>query len=291
MNTFRTPVPITAVIDVSAGDITIVASDRTDTVVRVEPTDAHKPADVKAADQSTVDFADGTLTVKSSKQWTLQSIFGNSGSIDVVVELPTASRVDGTLSLGSFRGRGSLGDCKLKTSLGGVSLEQADSVDIDTSMGDVTVRHASGRADVTTGTGAIRLGTVDGVGVIRNSNGDTVIDVASDDIRVNAANGTITIGTARGDLHAKSANGGIRVADVVEGSVVLETAMGELEVGVHEGTAAWLDAHTQFGRVDSALDASDGPDSSGKVVEIRGRTAMGDIVVHRSTVTTGQGRN
>jgi hypothetical protein len=64
--------------------------------------------------------------------------------------------------------------------------------------------------------------------------------------------------------------------------VSLQTAFGELEVGIREGTAALLDVRSQFGRVRSELDASDGPEASDETVEVRARTAHGDIVIRRS---------
>lgn len=283
MQTYDTPAPITAVLDIDAGDVTIVASDRTDTVVRVEPSNAGKTADVKAADQTTIEFADGRLTVRCTKQWSLQSVFGTTGTIAVHIELPSESRVDGKLALGTFRAEGTLGDAAFKTSLGGVFLDETATTTVDTSMGDITVGYVHGRADLSTGTGEVRIGSLDGGGVIKNSNGDTRIE-ACENVRISSANGSITVGTARGDVHAKSANGNIRIDDAVEGSLVLETGMGGLDVGVRAGTAAWLDAKTQYGRVDSSLDSADSPTDAGRVVEIRSRTAMGDIVVRRSTV-------
>ena len=47
------------------GDVTVIASDRTDTVVEVRPTDQSKKDDVRAAEQAQVDFVAGNLTVKT----------------------------------------------------------------------------------------------------------------------------------------------------------------------------------------------------------------------------------
>jgi hypothetical protein len=63
---------------------------------------------------------------------------------------------------------------------------------------------------------------------------------------------------------------------------VLETAGGELEVGVREGTAAWLDVTTQYGSVRNSLGASDGPQPSDEIVKVRAHTSYGDIVIRRS---------
>jgi hypothetical protein len=41
-------------------------------------------------------------------------------------------------------------------------------------------------------------------------------------------------------------NGSIRLGEVARGSVVRGTAMGDLEVGIAEGTAAWLAVNTRI---------------------------------------------
>lgn len=69
MTTFQTPEAIAVTIDIAAGNVTVVASDRTDTVVEVKPSDAAKKADIRAAEQVRVDFADGALTVQTPKGW------------------------------------------------------------------------------------------------------------------------------------------------------------------------------------------------------------------------------
>jgi hypothetical protein len=58
--------------------------------------------------------------------------------------------------------------------------------------------------------------------------------------------------------------------------------MGEVEIGIAEGTAARLDVYTHFGRVHNELAAADGPGTADRVVEVRARTNHGDIVINRA---------
>ena len=67
----------------------------------------------------------------------------------------------------------------------------------------------------------------------------------------------------------------------MRGSVVLETKLGDLEVGIREGTAAWLDVRAAAGRVHNALEAADAPEPSAETVEVRARTTAGDVVIRR----------
>ena len=69
MPTFDTPEPISVTLEVGVGDIRIVASDRTDTIVDVRPSDPAKRSDVTAAEQTRVEYANGSLLVKAQKGW------------------------------------------------------------------------------------------------------------------------------------------------------------------------------------------------------------------------------
>jgi len=59
MQKFDTPTPIAAVVDVPAGHLRFIAADRADTAVEVVPSDSSKRRDVKAAEQTKVDYVDG----------------------------------------------------------------------------------------------------------------------------------------------------------------------------------------------------------------------------------------
>ena len=139
----------------------------------------------------------------------------------------------------------------------------------------------TGHADVTAGSGDVRLRTLDASAVIKNSNGDTWVGEAAGDLRISAANGSIAVDVAQASLVAKSSNGDVRLGEAVRGSVVLETRLGDLEVGIREGTAAWIDVRSTAGKVHNALEASEKPEPSAETVEVRGRTTAGNVVIRR----------
>jgi DUF4097 and DUF4098 domain-containing protein YvlB len=149
-------------------------------------------------------------------------------------------------------------------------------------MGNIAVDRALGDADVTTGSGDVRIGQIEGAAVIKNSNGDTVVGEVTGDLRVKSANGRISIDRAHASVIAKTANGNVRIGEVVRGAIVLETAAGELEVGIREGTAAWLDVSSHYGRVRNSLDEAGSPEKSDATVEVRARTSYGDINIRRA---------
>jgi hypothetical protein len=279
MPTFDTPELISATIDVAIGDVRISAGDRGATVVEVHPSDATNEEDVKAAELTRVEYENEQLLVKAPK---LRSWLSRSGgSIDVTIELPVGSHVHGALGVGDFDCDGRLGDCQIKTGLGRIRLDRAAKLNLKTGAGDITVDRATGDAEVTAGSGDVRLRELDRSAVIKSSNGDTWVGAAGGDLRLNAANGNIAVDLAHASVAAKSANGDVRLGDVVRGSVVLETKIGDLEVGIREGTAAWLDVNSRFGHLHNALDAADVPETSAETVEVRARTSVGEIVIRR----------
>jgi DUF4097 and DUF4098 domain-containing protein YvlB len=281
MPTFTTPDPISATIDLALGDVRLSAGDGAATVVEVHPSDPANEDDIKVAESTRVEYAHEQLRVTAPKlrSWLSSS---RNGSIEVTIELPAGSSVHGALASADFHSDGRLGACRIKTGLGRIELDEAGALNLRTGVGDISVQRATGHAEVTAGSGEVRLSALEGSAVIKNSNGDTWVGSAGGELRVNAANGSIAVDVAHAGVVARSANGDVRLGDVARGSVLLETRLGDLEVGIREGTAAWLDVSATAGAVHNALDAADAPESSAEVVEVRAHTTVGQIVIRRS---------
>jgi hypothetical protein len=278
--TFETPEPITATVDVVLGEVRIAASDRTDTVVDVRPSDPSDKEDVRAAEQTRVEYARGHLIVKTPKlrSWLPRA---DGGSVAVTVELPSGSHLRASGQLADFYSEGPLGEFRARAGMGRLELGEVETLSVKNGIGDITVDHVRGHAEVTAGSGDVRLRQLDASAVVKSSNGDTWVGEAAGDLRVSAANGSITIDSAHASVVAKSSNGDVRLGEAVRGSVVLETRLGDLEVGIPEGTAAWLDVKANAGRVHNALEAAEAPGPSTETVEVRARTTAGDVLIGR----------
>lgn len=283
MPSFDTPEPISVTIDVPVGEVHVIASDRSDTVVVVNPRDRARKPDVEAAENTRVEYSSGRLLIKTPKPRGLGNYIGigRTGSVDVTIEVPTESGLQGDAGWADFRSDGRLGDVRIKTGAGDLRLDSTRRLHLATGAGNVTVDRALGRTEITAA-GDMRIGEIDGEAEIKNLNGKTWVDEVTGGLRVKSANGDITVERAHAEVSAKTANGSIRIGEVVRGSVVLETASGGLDIGIRDGTAAWVDATTRFGRVQNTLDTADGPGPSEETVEIRARTSFGDILIHRS---------
>jgi hypothetical protein len=283
MSTFDTPEPISVTVELATGDVRLVATDRVDTVVVVSPSDRSRKHDIDAADQTRVELSGGRLRVRTPRRRGLGSYLGagRGGAVDVTIELPADSHLEGEAGFAAFRGEGRLGDVRIESGAGDIRFDRTAQLHVTIGAGRVTVDHVAGPAEVTSA-GEMRFGEIAGEAEIKNSNGKTWVGEVAGALRVKSANGDITVGRAHSEVGAKTANGDIRIGEVVRGSVVMETSSGGLEVGIRTGSVAWVDAESRFGRVRNTLDAAGGPDPSEEAVEIRARTAFGDIVIRRA---------
>jgi len=281
MPTFETPAPIAVTVELGAGNVRITASDRTDTVVDVRPSNASDESDVQTAEQVRVDYANGALQVIGPKARAFD-FSRKTRSVEVSIEVPSGSQVSGELQVGDFTGTGRLDECRIKTGAGNVRFERTGALRVDTGAGRVTADVVAGNAEVNTGSGKVQIDEVEGTVAVKSSNGDVTIATATGDIRVRSANGDISVDRAGASVDAKTANGDIRLGEVARGVVELGTSMGEVEIGIAKGTAARLDVHTGFGQVHNQLDSITGPEDSDETVEVRAHTSFGGVTIRRS---------
>ncbi|NUR91408.1 MAG: DUF4097 family beta strand repeat protein [Nonomuraea sp.] len=299
MPTFDTPSPIVAILDLGTGVVRITAGDRADTVVDVRPSDEHNDADVQAARHTRVEYAAGRLTVRTDREhagatsglslgklvespteWARSLLLG-PGSIDVTIDLPAGSRLDGR-SAGTVLCHGPLGEVAFTTSYGDLRVEQAGRLRLKSTNGTVSVTHAAGPAEITTTHGGIRIGVIDGAAAVKTAHGDVRIGEVTGELRLSSAHGDIAVERALAGVTAKTAYADVQIDEAVSGSVVMETSGGGLDLGIPAGTAAWLDVSSKYGAVDVSLDPGDDPGDAGPVVEVRAHTTHGHILIHRS---------
>lgn len=278
MPSFDTPEPISVTAHVEAGSVQFAAGEGPSTVVDVRPRDPERDQDVRTAGQTGVTYAGGVLAVRTPKP----GLLGRTGTVDVTVELPVGSRIEVTGAWVQVLGEGRLGEVRVKTSSGDVRLDTTGPLKLTASHGSITVDRAEGAAEITTSSGSLRVGFVEGPAVLKNSHGTTTVGVALGDLRVSGANGDIDITRSEGSVTATTAHGTLRVAEVARGTVQLETSYGAIEVGVREGTAAWLDVSSGSGQVRNTLTSSKAPEESEDNVRIRARTRFGNIDIRRA---------
>jgi hypothetical protein len=194
MQTFDTPAPITAVLDIPAGRIRFIAADRADTTVEILPVNPSKGRDVKAAEQAKVAYGDGVLRIDAPAA--KNQYVGPSGSIEVTVRLPTGSHIEAKASCAEFRAVGRLGDVAVEGAHGAVKIDEAASVRLTAPAGDVTVGRLTGPAEINTQKGDIHIAEA--------GSGTVVLQAQMGDVSICAAVGvsaSLDAGTGYGRIH------------------------------------------------------------------------------------------
>jgi DUF4097 and DUF4098 domain-containing protein YvlB len=132
--------------------------------------------------------------------------------------------------------------------------------------------------------GDVRIGAVDGTADVSTSNGKVRVGVVTGPANVKTTNGSASVDRALSDITAESSNGEVRIGEVVRGKVSATSKNGGVEVGVREGSAAWLELNTDVGRVYNELASSDAPKAGEPVdkVELHASTKLGDVTIRRA---------
>ncbi|MFF0254670.1 DUF4097 family beta strand repeat-containing protein [Micromonospora zamorensis] len=207
MKTFDTPAPISAFLNIPAGRIQFIAADRADTTVEVLPTDPSKSRDTRAAEQTTVTYADGVLRITAATPG--NPLIGPSGSLQVTVRLPADSRVDAKAASAELRGVGRLGDVTFDGAYRQIKIDEAASVRLTAIDGDVEVGRLTGPAEISTARGDIRIAEA--------VHGTIVLTTQSGDISVGAAAGVsaaLDAGTGHGRVSNALRNDGTAALDI-----------------------------------------------------------------------------
>ncbi|WP_433237985.1 DUF4097 family beta strand repeat-containing protein [Actinomadura nitritigenes] len=207
MTTFATPAPITATLEVPAGRVQVIAADRADTSVQVRPADPGKNRDAKAAEQVSVEFTDGRLRVQAP---TGNQYFGSTGAVEVTIQLPAGSRVQAKAAATEFRGVGRLGEVAFDGAYRHIKIDEAASLQLTATDGDVEVGRLNGPAHITTQRGDIRITEATGTGQVdlRTQSGDISIAAAP------GLSAALDAGTSLGRITNSLNNDGTTALDI-----------------------------------------------------------------------------
>ncbi|MEV4399639.1 DUF4097 family beta strand repeat-containing protein [Nonomuraea sp. NPDC049607] len=215
MQTFATPAAIRAILDIPAGRVHFVAADQAETTVEVVPSNASKSRDAQAAEQTTIDYADGVLRVVTPVK---NQYLGPSGAIEVTVKLPAGSHVEAKAASAELRTAGRLGDVTFDGAYSQIKIEEAASLRLTAVDGDVEIGRLGGAAEITTARGDIRIAeAAGGKVVLRTQSGDisiaaatgvsAALDAGTDHGRI--TNALKNDGAVELDIHATTSSGDI----------------------------------------------------------------------------------
>ncbi len=256
MYEFDRSTPVTVSLRLQRGTADVVAEDRS--TIQVELT---ADAGGGATDRFTVALEGDTLVVHAPEStWN----WNRTPKVHVTVRVPLDSALAAKSAAADIRASG-------RWSTGQVNVASAD-VHVEEVTGDAQLKAASGDVSVKRVGGSLRIGS---------SSGAVRVGDVMNDVKADTASGEIVIGRVGGSLQAETASGDVEVGLVSQGKSRLVTASGDVSVGVAPGTGVWLDLNTASGSATSDLTMGGAGDQTA-ALELRIRTASGDIDVHRN---------
>jgi DUF4097 and DUF4098 domain-containing protein YvlB len=250
--------PIDVFVDLASGHVTLDAGAVSATTVDVEPSRFSRNAE-KLIDEVRVNFDQDRLEVTGPRR---TGLFRGNAAFDVTIRLPEGSSCMARTASADLTCKGALAD-----------------LEAHTASGDVTVASVTGRLQVETASGDARLDEA-GPAEIRTASGDVRLNWARDEVSVRTASGDVTIANAATDVAGMTASGDFRIASVGRGSTEVNTASGDIVIGVNPGVGVYLDLSSATGTVTSQLNET-GP-SDDVALGVRCRSASGDIRIIRS---------
>jgi DUF4097 and DUF4098 domain-containing protein YvlB len=188
------------------------------------------------------------------------------GEVRARVTAPPGADVEVSTASADVEGRGEFGALQVNTASGDIGFDQlGGDAEVNSASGDVKISRVQGALTVNTASGDLEVGYIGGNGKVRSASGDVSVDEADSSLKIQTASGDVRAGSVR------------------EGDVVLQTASGEIEIGVKKGSKLWIDARSMSGETSSEFDVGDAaPEGEGPLVEIQATAMSGDITVSRA---------
>ena len=261
---FETPRPVELYVELDRGNVTITASDTTESHIRVEGDQPERLRVSQTGDalsavvdrRSFFDFAAGLSVWIDVPLDSTVVVKTGSADVQTIGRLASAALNTGS---GDAEVAHTAGVASVKTGSGEVRVGSAGRVQVKTGSGGVSVGESVGEAGVVTGSGAIELGLAHARAVLKSGSGD------------------ITVDSADADLNLNTASGSVEVARVRCGDITVSTVSGSASGGVPAGVPVCTDSSTVTGRLDSDLRGAGRPEPGQDSVKLRVKTVSGGV--------------
>ena len=250
---FSTPEPPRLRINLPAGRVRIETAETTETRVEL---------DGPQEDEALIELRGNDVVVDVERR----KLLARGRSHELAIRAPHGAAIDVTTASADLEARGRFSAVEAKTASGDVAVHEVDGdASVKTASGDVVFQVVGGALDVNAASGDVVVKRIGGAGTIRCASGDVVV------------------GEAENDLKVQTASGDQQVGSVAQGEVNLQSASGDIAVGIRRGSRLWVDATSMSGDMESELEISDTPSASdGPLVELRAASMSGDVTIKRA---------
>jgi DUF4097 and DUF4098 domain-containing protein YvlB len=264
---FHTPGHVALSLRVPEGDIEVETEVTEDTIVELTGIPDDELVEIARID-SRDRGGNYEVRVEIREERGLARFF-KSRELRLRVQAPDGADVSARGGSADVRGRGRFG-----------------TVAVDTGSGDIEVDAISGDAAIKSGSGDVRLEDVAGDAVVSTGSGDIEIGHVARAAQLRSASGDVRVGEAGTDVTVQTASGDQQIDAVTQGQVTMQSASGDLHVGIRRGSRLAVDARSLSGDTTSEIDLDefefDEAGAEAPLVELRATAMSGDIHVSRA---------
>lgn len=268
--TFEIPGPLALSVKLPAGDIELATHDAPLAEVELVPLRSNE-ASSRIADEARVELrrrAEGYELVVDAEEGRpgFGFLFRGGAELRLTARVPSGTDLEIQTRSADLSGSGTFGAAAVKTASGETELPSV--------AGDAVVKSASGD---------VSIASIGGAFVANTASGDVEVAEVRGSAVVKTASGDVELGTLGAGASISCASGDVRLVSVAEGEVTIQSASGDIDVGIRRGSRLWVDARSMSGETRSELELGDVPESDdGPLVELRATTMSGDVLVRRA---------
>jgi DUF4097 and DUF4098 domain-containing protein YvlB len=206
--------------------------------------------------------------------------FFRDTTLRIAVTVPAGSSLATKLGSAEVAVTGPVSHARLRTGSGRVRLEQASGdVVAETGSGDISVGDVGGATRLKSGSGDLAVGTAGGPLRASTGSGSVVVDESHREASAKTGSGDLRVVSARGSVSLSTGSGDCTVDRIDRGQVLVKGASGSVRIGVPAGVPVWTDISTVTGSIRSELAGAGQPVEGQDHVEVRAKTATGDVVL------------
>ena len=246
---FHTPAPVELEIKVPVGDIEV----------------------------ETVDGDETTIVLDGNEKLMEMTEVRQEGD-RVVVELRGKKPFGITISIGDFNFGG--GGLHIRA-----RVPHSSSASVTTASADAKLRGRYASLTAKSASGDLVVdGEIDGDVDLKTVSGDVRMARVGGDLHGSSVSGDVTADAVDGSVELKSVSGDVRFGSVRQGTLIVQSVSGDIEVGVAAGTNLDVDAGSVSGDLSSEvpLGSEPGGAEDGPTLVVRGKTISGDFRVFRA---------
>jgi hypothetical protein len=228
----------------------------------------------------TVDGDESTITIEGSEKILELTEVRQEGR-RIIVEIKGKKPFGITISIGDLSW-GSGGRLKVRA-----RVPHGSDAILTTAAADMKLHGRVQSLEVKSASGDLRVrGEIERDATVKTVSGDVLLESVGGELRFTTVSGDLHARSVGRSVEGKSVSGDVRVDSTREGTVMVQSVSGDIEVGVEAGTNLDVDAGSVSGDLSSEVPLGSDPGSAegyGPTLVVRGKTVSGDFRVFRAS--------